>query len=171
MGSTSSMVKSLCIQCNTIHDTYGHKGWGWEYCKHCNKCIKKEDTSKVYDYEDAKIYIHCYQCNKHHDWCIRTRPTGWFALPSYDPLRFCNICKECLPSKHYHCNKCDIMLKHIHCDECSVTIDHCHKCGFVEGKNFHCTRCTECHLVYKNHFFCDICNKCVREDYKHTLNH
>lgn len=170
MGSTSSKVEALCNQCNIIHDTYGYQGWGWEYCRQCNKCIKKEDISKVHQLESAAIFQHCQRCDKHHDVVFRVKTKSMWDI-KYDHTIYCSVCKECLPSKHFHCDKCNIMLKHIHCDKCSVTIDHCHKCNFVEGKNFHCTRCAECHLVYKNHFFCEICNKCVKEDYKHTLNH
>ena len=172
MGSTSSKLNTLCVKCNTIHDKYGYRGWGWSYCKECNKCVLNADVDPKDGISgSAKMYKHCFRCNKHHDWCITIPSKKWFGFPIHDPLRYCYTCKECLSSTHFHCNECDNRLKHTHCNECNITNDHCHKCKFVEGKNFHCIKCTKCHLVYKNQFFCNICKKCVNEDYKHTLNH
>lgn len=153
MGIGLSKEIDLCELCSTFHDKYGYNGWGWTYCKICNKCILNEDVH--FRDTSAKMYDHCHYCNKHHHWHLNP----------------CYKCKECVSSKHFHCDKCDNMIKHIHCDKCVVSIDHCHKCGFVEGKTFHCTKCTKCHKVQKNQFFCEICKKCVPEDYKHTLNH
>lgn len=167
MGSLFSNPIKLCDKCNITHSIKGNNGWGFEYCKFCNKCIEKLDTSRVFNAFDNKaiIFKHCQDCNTHHDYYLKLHEPGHF-------LEYCNECKKCLTSNHIHCKECKLTKLHTHCNKCNKTYyhNHCNKCTLIIH-NYHCHKCKKCHTIEINTFYCEECKSCVGEDFRHTKNH